>query len=133
MADDDTRDNIAQLPRVRPKQADVPLELVHSFTCRHGHFLVDEKAAEVECGLCHAKLNPIWVLGQLANDDSRLRHEWAYLKAEARLLRGRVRTKCDHCGNMTTIKSNVRTMDRDRLIQNILSGDDDEASHDNEP
>lgn len=132
MPTDDTGDNIAHLPRPKITVREVPLELVHTYTCRHGHFLVDEKAAEVECGLCHAKLNPIWVLGQLANDDSRLRHDWAYLKAEARLLRGRVRTKCDHCGKMTIIKSNVRTMDRDRLIRDILAGEDDETSHDNE-
>ena len=73
---------------------------------RHrGPYLVDEKLADVECGTCRAKLNPMHVLGELARQETRY-HEYrrTYLEQVQRL-RQRSRTKCEKCGQMTRISS----------------------------
>ena len=121
---EDESGNVSILPTAKRTKVEVPpLEVVHSYQCRHGRFLVDEKKAEVECGLCHEKLNPIWVLTQIATDDRILRDRWAGMKAEVQLLTERVRTKCDHCGKMTRIRSNVRDMDLRALAEKIKAGE----------
>ena len=79
MVFDDSGGNVTQLPRSKRPKSDAPLEAVYSHKCQQGRFLVDEKKAEVECGLCHEKLNPIWVLSRLAQEDDRLRRRWAEL------------------------------------------------------
>lgn len=122
---DDESGNVTKLPvanRVKGERAP-PLETVYSYKCQHGNFLVDEKNAEVECGLCHEKLNPIWVLNRIATEDRILRDRWAGMKAELQMMGDRVRTKCDHCGKMTRIRSNVRTMDLQALAEKIKAGD----------
>lgn len=70
-----------------------------------GPYLVDEKLAEVECGTCHAKLNPMHVLAELARQETRY-HEYrrTYLEQVERL-RKRSRTKCEKCGQITRISS----------------------------
>ena len=70
-----------------------------------GPYLVDEKLAEVECGTCHARLNPMHVLAELARQETRY-HEYrrTYLEQVERL-RKRSRTKCEHCDKMTRISS----------------------------
>lgn len=120
---DESGGNVTQLPRTKQRRTAAPLEVVHSYKCQHGHFLVDEKKADVECGLCHEKLNPMWVLAQIARDDDRLRHRWATLKADLQLMGERTRTKCKHCGKMTPITSNVNAFDRDTLARKILEGE----------
>ena len=123
MITDDPADNIVQLPQSKRPQSDAPLEVVRSTKCQHGQFLVDEKLAEIECGLCHEKLNPMWVLVRLANDEWRLRDRWALLKADLRLMGERTRCKCKHCGQMTPINSNVSAFERDTLARKILAGE----------
>lgn len=73
---------------------------------RHkGPYLVDEKLAEVECGTCHAKLNPMHVLGELARQETNWHtYRRTYLEQVQRL-RERSRTKCEHCNRMTRISS----------------------------
>jgi len=48
-----------------------PYEVGKPSACTHRNFLVDERSAVVECGQCGEKLNPMWVLQQLARDDAR--------------------------------------------------------------
>jgi len=36
--------------------------------CKHTKFIVDESLNEVECGICGEKLNPIWVISQMAKE-----------------------------------------------------------------
>jgi hypothetical protein len=120
MSDDD---NITQLPVKHRKPVIDPgasLQMVHSYDCQHGNFLVDEKMGEVECGRCKAKLNPIWVLMQIAIEDRVLRDQWASLKAEIELMKPRLKTRCDHCGKLTKIPANVKTWDVQQRANDIL-------------
>lgn len=119
MSDDD---KVVTLPTAKRPKPDAALEVVHSYKCQHGHFLVDEKAAEVECGLCHEKLNPMWVLGRIAHDDWRLRERWASMKAEVDLLAPKLRAKCKHCGKMTPVHSSASVSDLQRRAAEIARG-----------
>lgn len=72
--------------------------------CLHyGSYLVDSKAEFVTCKQCGERLNPIWVLGQLARNESRYRNQVANHRKVSKELEGRNRTKCQHCGQMTRI------------------------------
>lgn len=117
----DDSDNVRRLPvrHKRPPGADAPiLEVVdnfglgpecdHRWTWRDGSmahvtYSVRPGHTEVECGECRTKLDPMWVLIQLAGKES----EWARRRAAAaeefKRLRERKRTKCDNCGAMTRI------------------------------
>lgn len=81
------------------------LARVPTNTCAHwnGPFLVDEKAAQVTCGKCGEKLNPMWVLGQLVQKENRWHEHFARYQEEMQRLGERSRTKCQHCGEMTRI------------------------------
>lgn len=78
------------------------LECLHS-PLMGASYIVDEKLAEVECGKCGAKLNPMWVLGQIATQDRRFQESQARYQDEQRRLAERSRTKCQHCQRMTRI------------------------------
>lgn len=107
---------------VKPKlAAKAPLTVVPTRydACRHNQVLVDEKLAEVECADCGAKLNPMWVLINLAHEDSLLRTNWAGMRAEIRLLGERTRTKCQHCGKMTRVSIHGSDQKLRELAQRI--------------
>ena len=102
-------DEVTRLP-VKFKRHDEEVvlqrvQLVSQFpTCNHyGSYIVDEAEAEVTCGRCGEKLNPMWVLQQLANKE----HQWHRVREqyqeEMKRLDERSRTKCQHCGKMTSI------------------------------
>lgn len=80
-------------------------EAPHGEECSHllAKYIIDPKAAEVECGRCHEKLNPMWVLGQLAGDDRRMAESYQRYTDEMKRLEERSRTTCQHCGKMTPI------------------------------
>jgi len=63
-----------------------------------------ESENEVTCGNCGAKLNPVWVIAQLAMYESRwmdARRRYLQLKTEHERRRS---CKCQHCGRMTRIR-----------------------------
>ena len=104
-------DNVSKLP-VRfksPLPADRTLVLpyeVQRASCDHMfgvQYIIDIAQAEVECSKCHAKLNPMWVLKQLAIQDSRYYEAQQRYKEEMARLSERSRTKCDNCGKLTRI------------------------------
>lgn len=106
MADDD---KVTRLP-VRFKDAApadrtlvFPHEVGKSDGCQHEKFIVDRAKAEVECGACGEKLNPMWVLVQLCGRDRRFHEAHKRYHDEMKRLSERSRTKCDHCGRMTRI------------------------------
>jgi hypothetical protein len=71
---------------------------------RHkGPYLIDEKLAEVECGTCHARLNPMHVLGELARQETQWHNYRRSYHDQLQRLRERSRTKCEKCGQMTRI------------------------------
>lgn len=82
-----------------------PFEVAKGGGCSHLFcgYVVDEALAEVECGRCGAKLNPMWVLTRLANEDRRMAELRERYQDEQRRLSERSRTKCQHCGKMTRI------------------------------
>lgn len=109
MMDDD--DKIKRLPvKFKPQVPEErtlvrPYEVAKFGGCLHLFcgYVVDEALAEVECGKCGAKLNPMWVLQRLANEDRRMAESQERYQDEQRRLAERSRTKCDHCGKMTRI------------------------------
>lgn len=106
--------NVTELPvanRSVLREPNAVLEVVHSYKCQHGNFQVDEKSAQVTCGLCKEKLNPIWVLMQIATNDRVLRDHWSTMRAEIELMKPRTQTKCKHCQKLTPVPTNVKTWD----------------------
>lgn len=76
--------------------------------CQHfnGPYLIDDTLAEVTCGKCKEKLNPMFVLKQLLNTENRWHQAMARYQDEMKRLAERSRTKCQHCGGMTGISHN---------------------------
>lgn len=99
--------DVIELPRRPvPRKGRVPLEVVrYPPGCRHLRVLVDERLSKVTCRDCKAELNPIWVLGMLAQEDDRLRSQWLMMRAEVRLLSTKTKAKCRHCGKFTRLDS----------------------------
>ena len=106
-------DNITKLPirfkSPTPEDRSVMrrFEVHKGRDCNHLRvpYLVDVSEAMVECGRCGEKLNPMWVLGQLAVHDYRMAESQARYKDEMKRLSERTRTKCHHCGQMTRISN----------------------------
>jgi len=113
MADDTDRanDNVKRLP-VKFKQPVpedrtllLPWEVKQSGKCTHLRvgYIIDSASAEVECNQCGEKLNPMWVLSQLATEDRRYADSQKRYREEMERLTNRSRTKCQHCGKLTRI------------------------------
>lgn len=104
-----TDDNITRFPISPKKQPSddrtlvAPFEVSRADRCAHPRFIIDEALAEVECAVCSEKLNPLWVLAQLAREDRRMERVRKSMKEEHARLDSRSRTKCQHCGEMTRI------------------------------
>lgn len=112
-------DNIVHLKQKidRNDAADAPiLKVIDGFRseCNHksiykdGRFVdvtyqIREGETEVECGNCETKLDPMWVLRQLANKESSWNRSRQRYNDEMKRLAERSRTKCDNCGKMTRI------------------------------
>jgi hypothetical protein len=108
---DEEADNVVELnaPFKRREQAR-QFERVPLGKCLHyaGQvtYQIDEKLADVTCGGCGEKLNPMFVLAQLMNRESRYAQFRAEYQEEMKRLNERSRTKCQHCGEMTRISKN---------------------------
>jgi ribosomal protein S27E len=103
-------DNITKLPvtfRKPPEEGRVlfrPWEVGKRGGCDHSSFVVDEKSSTVECATCGEKLNPMWVLQYLASEDRRFKENQKRAQEVMASMNARVRTKCEHCGQMTRIR-----------------------------
>lgn len=71
--------------------------------CRHINIQVSEDLDEVDCRDCGRKLNPIWVLRRMAQQETKWSRRRAELLALSEAVDKRVRCKCEHCGEMTRI------------------------------
>lgn len=93
--------------QAEPLKSERTLTVAH-VNCLHDHFQVCDSAAEVTCGKCGEKLNPMWVLQHLARSESRFKEELKYAEAELRLTAKKIaekkRAKCQHCGRMTEVR-----------------------------
>src|SRR4051794_33495324 len=67
-------------------------------SCDHlrATYLIGDGEAEVTCGRCKEKLDPMWVLHQLATQDRRMAEAAETYQAEQQRLAERKRTKCQN-------------------------------------
>ncbi len=93
--------------RAKPRPSDGEVLVQTHSQCGHlfTHYLVDEKAATVECGTCAAPLNPMWVLAHLAMNDARITERRKAMEQERAALEVKRMTKCKHCQKMTRIRT----------------------------
>ncbi len=100
-------DKVVRLPvRKRPNERQLERVPYEPGKCEHLNvtFFYSEAENEVTCGACGAKLNPIWVIAQLGNQECRwLEARRRYIEAKAEHEKRR-RCKCQHCGQMTNIR-----------------------------
>jgi len=117
MSDDD---KIKRLPvsfKAPPGEIRKALQVIESYAshggCNHRWFFredvmidvtyfIREGETEVECGNCHAKLDPMWVLRLLATEESQWERARSRYHEEMKRLSERSRTKCDHYGRRST-------------------------------
>ncbi len=71
--------------------------------CRHSQVVLDQKLDTVECAKCGERLNPVWVLAQLADKETELRRRFSVSKALAEEVQNKTKCACEHCGKMTKI------------------------------
>ena len=112
MPADDLPENVKRLPIRFKEQVPIERSLVFPHEvkgaerkCSHfnASFVVDETREGVECSQCGERLNPMWVLKQLASNDHRYHEARRIHREEQQRLSERKRTKCEHCGQMTRI------------------------------
>jgi len=112
-------DNITKLPvgfKVPPSEDSPSLKIIDRFDkgCDHKSVYVDgrfveityqirEGEMEVECGNCKQRLEPMWVLKNLANRESGYHRKRKIAQEEMNRLSKRSKTKCHSCGAMTPI------------------------------
>ena len=104
-------DNIERLPvkylgPLPDRSLCEPWEVNQGGKCSHLFvaYIVDEASADVECGSCHEKLNPMWVLKQLATSDRRHAESRDRTREMSKRLDEKRRTKCQHCGKLTRVR-----------------------------
>lgn len=100
---------VKQTPDLLPEVTPSPLQLTESPVhrdgqCAHKRIFVSELQAEVTCQDCGEKLNPIGVLLRYAKEESRLVMRIKENQAILEKLQAKVRTKCEHCGQMTRVR-----------------------------
>jgi ribosomal protein S27E len=101
----EARSNVTPLPvRFKSAPPDAPFLKVESHKCYHGPFVVNTELAHVACEKCGEKLNPLYVLGRLANQERQWHESFVRYQDEMKRLAERSRTKCQHCGKMTRIR-----------------------------
>lgn len=103
-----SKNKITRLPVVE-RSRELNLEVVHydpKQPCQHRgvSFRLHEGEAEVECGGCGVRLEAMFVLRQLAHEESRWKTNREAFVVAQKKLQERVRTKCQHCGQMTRIR-----------------------------
>lgn len=66
-------------------------------------YYLREGETEVECGCCHTRIDPMFVLRIMATEETQWSRARERYIDEMRRLHERSRTKCEHCGAMTRI------------------------------
>ena len=120
MTDDSPETKVTRLPiqfKSRPSEDRPMLEVLHyDGKCNHRSviigssiiqvkYLLRDGETEVECGNCGMRLDPMWVLKILANEENHWFNNRARYLEEMKRLSERSRTECQHCGKMTKISS----------------------------
>lgn len=87
-----------------PPSEDRMLEIVSNRGCLHHVYLIDAKTHKIECAKCKLFFEPMAVLLDLAQAESRWRHSYDRMKEASAKLEERKRCKCEHCNKITRIK-----------------------------
>ena len=116
--DDKLVEKVTKLPirfKAPPEATENLLTVVPAYRgCSHryyeleGHSYIVGKEGETECtcGKCGAKIDPMFVLRQLATQETRWHESFKRHQEEMKRLDERSRTKCQHCGQQTSISRN---------------------------
>lgn len=106
MIEFDSSDKVTVLPVQfkQPPGDDAPFLVVEPGRCGHyGPFAVNDRLDTVTCKACGERLNPMYVLKLLAQQETRWHLMRQTYQEEMARLKERSRTKCQHCGEMTAI------------------------------
>lgn len=102
-------DKIVAIPiKHRDSVGDKVLELVPEYQlrkCRHTRYEVDRALAQVTCKDCKEKLDPMYVLVQIAHGETKYHDLHARYQDEMGRLSNRTKAKCEHCSRMTRIST----------------------------
>lgn len=92
-------------PAVTPEALQLSEAPLAYDACPHKRISVSELKAEVTCQDCGEKLNPVGVLLRYAKEESRLVMRIEENRKILAKLENKVRTKCEHCGQMTRVRA----------------------------
>jgi hypothetical protein len=73
--------------------------------CEHIHILINESLWQVECEDCGAILDPIAYLAKLAKKQELLAYQLENIEIAVNKAKGKLRTRCIHCGQFTPIRT----------------------------
>lgn len=94
---------------VAPQVVSDPLQLSETPAsiqdCAHKRIEVSELQATVTCQDCGEKLNPVGLLLRYAREENRLVMRIQENQKILEKLQSKVRTKCEHCGQMTRVRT----------------------------
>jgi len=99
-------DNVRPFPLAPRERSSEPVLQVVSSTfnaCKHTQFTIDRQLAHVKCRQCGETLDPMFVLLQLASDETMYHQFHKRYEEELSRLRKRQKTKCQHCKRITRI------------------------------
>ena len=102
---------VSEFPK-RRKDADAETDrlfAVRPVKCCHGRYQVDDSLDAVECTICGERLNPMWVLRDLAANESRDHQRLVALKRALADARSALKWKCGHCHKMNDMTKPLRT------------------------
>lgn len=92
-------DGIIKLPlKSKDRTPERLLKVVGKVKCQHGQYMVDDKLDHVECGKCGEHLNPMWVLKQIANTETREHRAHMAIKRKLKEVKAKSKWKCGCCG-----------------------------------
>ncbi len=100
------KDNVVDLPvKFKEQKPNAPIfEVYQPGKCYHrAGYIFDDSLEHVKCNACNENLSPMYVLRQLANQESQWRQASDRYQGEMQRLGERSRTKCEHCDKMTRI------------------------------
>ena len=72
--------------------------------CRHGHLVVDQKRALVECKDCGERITPMVALAQMMDRESVYHKHIDTMKDVIEKAKKKNQCKCEKCGQMTRIE-----------------------------
>jgi len=83
--------------------------------CKHLRMEINEGAAMVICKDCGRQLDPMWVLSRMADNEgtllNKIHQQYVRLCNIETAVRGKIRTKCKHCGRLTPVNITMKDLE----------------------